>query len=142
MRYRQPHLIPIQCWRSRLQRVALKVHRLEIFLVPEFAFHFIEARQLVVGRPQLLQILQMRQMFQLGHLVVGKVEHAQRSILLETAEVGDRIMRHVEFLQVLQIREPTDIRETVRLDGENAQVGEAIEILYHQPGQSANAYRT
>lgn len=44
MRYRQPHLIPIYGRSSCLQRITLKVNRLQILLLSQLALDLVEVR--------------------------------------------------------------------------------------------------
>lgn len=70
------------------------------------------------------------EMFKFGDLVVGKVEHTQVRVALQTREIRDGIVREVELFEVLKVRETGDTSEAVRLNGDDAEVGKSIQILY------------
>ena len=60
MRNRQADFIPINSWPATLQRVSLKVNRLQILLIAQFPFDLVEAGQLVIRRPELFQLGEVR----------------------------------------------------------------------------------
>lgn len=129
LRDRQTHFIPIQRRRPHLQRIALEIHRLQLLLILQLALHLVEARQLVIRPPQLLQMHQLAQALELRHLVVREVDHAERRVAFEAGQVGDGVVREVDFFEAREVREPADVREAVGLDGEDAEVLERVEVL-------------
>lgn len=56
-------------------------------------------------------------------LVVGEVQDAQSGVLFQAGEVGHGVMGEVEFFEVGEIGEAREVGETVRLDGDDAEVG-------------------
>lgn len=78
VRYRQPHLVSIQSHLPSLQRIALKVHRLELLEWTQFFLNLLKTRQFTVACPKLLEFRQV----------------------LEPGEVFDGIRRNVNDLQV------------------------------------------
>lgn len=93
LRQCQPHLVSIHRRPLGLQWVPFKIHRLQLLFIPQLALHLLETRQFVVGCPQLFQVLQMGDVFQLRNFIVGEIQDAQRGIGLESTEVGDGVMR-------------------------------------------------
>jgi len=45
----------------------------------------------------------MRDVLELGDLVVGEVQDAQLRVVLEPGQAGDGVVRDVEFLEVPQV---------------------------------------
>jgi hypothetical protein len=74
-------------------------------------------------------VLEFGEVFELRDLVVGKVENAQIGVVLEARKIGDGVVGEVELFQVLKVREARDAGEAVGLDGDDAEVGEGVEIL-------------
>ncbi len=76
LRQGQLHLFPVHDAVLSVERVALKVDRLQLVLVGELALELGERRQLVIRRPHLLQRAQMREPAEVLNCVVGHVDDA------------------------------------------------------------------
>jgi hypothetical protein len=50
-------------------------------------------------------------------------------VVVEAGDVGDGVVRDVELLQRGEAGEPAQLAEPVRLDGEDLEAGEAVEVL-------------
>ena len=81
-----------------MERIPFKIDRLQVLLISQFALNLVEAGELVVRTPQLLQVCQLREMREFADPVVGEIEDAQCRVGLQTAQVGQGIVCDVEFL--------------------------------------------
>lgn len=102
VRNRQAHFVPINSRSSSLQRVPLEIHRLQMWLPAQLVLDVLKPVQLVIRRPELLQIRQGGQVLEPGDLVVRAVEDLQRRVALETRERGDGVVRHVQFFEACE----------------------------------------
>jgi hypothetical protein len=85
-RQRQPDFPAIIDGIPRLQRITLKIDRLETFLVCQFLLHFLERRQLVVAGPELLELGEGAEVAEVLELVVGYVEDGQVGVGFQARE--------------------------------------------------------
>lgn len=108
VRNRQAHFVPINSRSSSLQRVPLEIHRLQMWLPAQLVLDVLKPVQLVVRRPELLQIRQGGQVLEPGDLVVRAVEDLQRGVALETRERGDGVVRHVQFFEACERRQSAE----------------------------------
>ena len=65
----------------------------------------------------------------MSDLVVGDVEDAERDVGVQTRNLGEGIVRDVEFLEGGEGGEVGDAGEAVGLDGEDLEMRERREIL-------------
>ena len=129
LRQRQADLIPINDLIPRLQRIALEIHRVQLLLIGQLPLHLLERLQLVVGRPDFLEVAEMLQVGQVRDLIVGDVEDAQVAVLFEAGDGGQCVVRDVEFFEVSEGVEAGDGGEAVRLDGEDFEVRQGRDVL-------------
>lgn len=141
----------------RLARVALEVDRLELRLLFEMreraqvgdlvATRLVERER--EGRPQktsalgwlkrpcqsgsahpeLFELVQALEAFNLLDPVVADVEHAQPLVGRETLNLADAIVRDVELLEALELFEAGEDGDPIRLDRENLELLEGREVL-------------
>lgn len=73
-----------------------------MWLPAQLVLDVLKPVQLVIRRPELLQIRQGGQVLEPGDLVVRAVEDLQRRVALETRERGDGVVRHVQFFEACE----------------------------------------
>lgn len=81
-----------------LQRISLEVDRLQMFLVLQFPLDLVKGGELVIGRPHLLELLQVRQTFEVREAVVGDVDNVEVVIVLQPRDLGDGVVREINLL--------------------------------------------
>ena len=126
----EANFIPVHRGLVSLQGIALKVHRLELFLVGEFALNFLETGQFAVACPELGQVGKAREAGQVVDGVGADVDDAQVGVVLQAGKVGEEVVRDVEFFEVGEGGEAGDAAEAVGLDAEDLEIGEVVQASY------------
>lgn len=129
LRQRQPDLIPIQHLVLPLQRRPLKVHRHKLLLILQLPLHLDETRELGVARPQLLELGQGPQAFEVLDGVGGDVDDAEVDVGFEAEQRGYGVVADVEFFEGGEGFEAREGGQAVGLDGEDFEVGQGGEVF-------------
>lgn len=126
----QLDLVPIQRPLFCLKRVSFKIHRLQIHLVTQLLFNLLEAAELAVAGPELLQLGQLLETTQMLNRVTADIDDPEICVVIKPIDGCQEVMRDMELLQVVETGQPGNGGETVGLNRKDFEIRECVKAFY------------
>lgn len=108
MRNGKSDLIAVEHGLIPLQRGSFEVDGLQVFLVPQFPLHLVEAAELGVAGPQLLQLREVAEALEMFYRVVADVDDAQVGVVVQARDLGQLVVGDVQLFQVDELVQAGD----------------------------------